>query len=298
MTKTLLAIGTVCTVLYTCNPMPNNKDQLKCDLIGSLSINRYAFIFGLFSITVITSTMPHTFLHFSESEHLKFRSDVHNKASNLGKQPFCDCVLCTERLVVIRFPILFSDAAHFRRANSIMRTSQGNVCAFLRPTPFRLTGKSLRSSRRSVSGIKRKGSSRHTNRQERRCVVMASSARGFGGFLANNSPVPNFRDPLPSPEAQCACGSEKPYRKCCRRFHTAQNSPPLSEELLRSRYSAYAYRLPSYIMKTTHPSLAELDRRNWKREILEFCREYQFVGGVDIIEQQMTGPYTTRILFR
>ncbi|PXF44623.1 hypothetical protein BWQ96_05618 [Gracilariopsis chorda] len=31
---------------------------------------------------------------------------------------------------------------------------------------------------------------------------------------------------------------------------------------------------------------------------MDFCRDYQFLGGVDIIEQQLTGPYTTRILFR
>ncbi|CAN8068341.1 unnamed protein product [Agarophyton chilense] len=108
----------------------------------------------------------------------------------------------------------------------------------------------------------------------------------------------NSRDRLPSPGAACACGSEKPYGNCCRRFHTAQSSPPLAEDLLRARYTAYAYKLPSYIMKTTHSSLSELDRRKWKREILEFCRDYQFLGGVDIIEQQSTGPYTTRILFR
>lgn len=51
-------------------------------------------------------------------------------------------------------------------------------------------------------------------------------------------------------------------------------------------------------MRTTHSSLSELDGRKWKREVLEFCRDYQFLGGVDIIEQQSTGPYTTRLLFR
>lgn len=119
---------------------------------------------------------------------------------------------------------------------------------------------------------------------------------GLSGFMQPS--YSNSRGPLPNPDTICACGSEKSYGKCCRRFHTAQSSPPLAEDLLRSRYSAYAYRLPSYIMKTTHSSLAELDRRKWKREIMGFCRDYKFVGGVDIIEQQLTGPYTTRILFR
>lgn len=167
--------------------------------------------------------------------------------------------------------------------------------AFLPPTALQ-----LRSRKELVSVAKSEAKPKFRKRtKQRRCVIVAANGQGgFGGFLANNFPNPNTRDSLPNSDAQCACGSERPYSKCCRRFHTAQSSPPMAEDLLRSRYSAYAYRLPSYIMKTTHPSLAELDRRVWKKEILEFCREYKFVGGVDIIEKQMTGPYTTRILFR
>lgn len=103
---------------------------------------------------------------------------------------------------------------------------------------------------------------------------------------------------LPTPDARCACGSVKPYGKCCRPYHTAQYIPSDAEELLRSRYSAYAYRLPSYIMKTTHASAIELDRGQWKREIMDFCKAYKFVGGVDLVEVQNPGPVTTRILFR
>lgn len=135
-------------------------------------------------------------------------------------------------------------------------------------------------------------------RTSKRCRIVAVNGRGFGGFLSKNAASTNEKDALPSPEAKCACGSDKSYGKCCRPFHTAQSTPQLAEDLLRSRYSAYAYRLPSYIMKTTHKSSAELDRRKWKREILDFCMEYQFVGGVDVIETQITGPQVTRILFR
>lgn len=135
--------------------------------------------------------------------------------------------------------------------------------------------------------------------KRKRGQIVATSSRGFGGFLSNSNSTPaNIRDVLPEPSSPCPCGSEKSYGRCCRRFHSGQSSPQGAEELLRSRYSAYAHRLPSYIMRTTHPSVAELDRRNWKKEILDFCMEYLFVGGVDIIEQQITGPYTTRILFR
>lgn len=126
-----------------------------------------------------------------------------------------------------------------------------------------------------------------------------TSTLGFGflsprrGELSSNS-----GKLLPSSDARCACGSDKPYGKCCRPYHTAQYIPSDAEELLRSRYSAYAYRLPSYIMKTTHTSAIELDRGQWKREIMDFCKDYKFVGGVDIVEVQNPGPITTRILFR
>lgn len=125
------------------------------------------------------------------------------------------------------------------------------------------------------------------------------SALGFGFLSPKRGELSsNTGKLIPSPEARCACGTDKPYGKCCRPYHTAQFIPSDAEELLRSRYSAYAYRLPSYIMKTTHTSAIELDRGQWKREIMDFCKEYRFVGGVDTVEVQNPGPVTTRILFR
>lgn len=172
-----------------------------------------------------------------------------------------------------------------------MRTSES---AFLPPAGWQL------GSQRLSLHVTRTVAGRKLNKRtkQQRLVIVATNARGFGGFLTNNFTSFNPRDSLPNPDTPCACGSDRPYGKCCRRFHTAQSTPPQADDLLRSRYSAYAYRLPSYIMKTTHSSLAELDRRVWKRDILEFCRDYKFIGGVDIMERQMTGPYTTRILFR
>lgn len=136
-----------------------------------------------------------------------------------------------------------------------------------------------------------------TERATRRKQVRL--ALGFGFLSPKRGELSsNTGNLLPSPDANCACASDKPYGKCCRRYHTAQSVPSEAEQLLRSRYSAYAYRLPSYIMKTTHSSAIELDRRQWKREIMDFCRDYRFVGGVDIVEVQNPGPTTTRILFR
>lgn len=123
----------------------------------------------------------------------------------------------------------------------------------------------------------------------------SGSGSGFGAFLQRSDDVIHK---LPADDVPCACASDKSYGQCCRKFHVAQTLPRLAVELLRSRYSAYAYRLPSYIMATTHKSTAEFDRRKWKTEIMNFCKRYQFVGGVDVIEQSMTGPTSTTILFR
>lgn len=123
---------------------------------------------------------------------------------------------------------------------------------------------------------------------------------GFGSFFrqdpanADDSEVSR----LPSPEAPCACNSGSSYVNCCRRFHTDAATPSTSADLLRARYSAYAYRLPAYIMRTTHESTAERDRRKWRSDIMEFACGYRFVDGLDIIDQNVTSADTTTIMFR
>lgn len=49
---------------------------------------------------------------------------------------------------------------------------------------------------------------------------------------------------------------------------------------MRSRYSAFALGLASYVIDTTHPegTSAEPDRAAWERSILEFARATDFVG--------------------
>lgn len=50
----------------------------------------------------------------------------------------------------------------------------------------------------------------------------------------------------------CPCYSGKPYTACCQPLHEGQAAPD-AERLMRSRYSAYALRLPDYILQTWHP---------------------------------------------
>jgi len=68
----------------------------------------------------------------------------------------------------------------------------------------------------------------------------------------------------------CPCLSGLPYDECCGAFHAGTYVPPTAERLMRSRFSAYAKDLPTYLLRTWHPSTrpAELvldPRTRWYR---------------------------------
>jgi SEC-C motif domain protein len=52
----------------------------------------------------------------------------------------------------------------------------------------------------------------------------------------------------------CPCGLSTPYGECCGRFHDGQRAAATAEQLMRSRYSAYAAGDRAYVMRTWHPS--------------------------------------------
>lgn len=54
----------------------------------------------------------------------------------------------------------------------------------------------------------------------------------------------------PSP---CPCGSGRPYADCCRQLHQGAVAAD-AEALMRSRYSAYVFKLEAYLRATWHPS--------------------------------------------
>lgn len=62
------------------------------------------------------------------------------------------------------------------------------------------------------------------------------------------------RDVLATP---CPCSSgaaDAPgYDACCGRFHRGAGRPATAEELMRSRYSAFALGLDDYVFTTWHP---------------------------------------------
>ena len=52
----------------------------------------------------------------------------------------------------------------------------------------------------------------------------------------------------------CPCCSGKEYKNCCEPFHLNKELPKTPEELMRSRYAAFAMVLPEYLVDTTHSS--------------------------------------------
>lgn len=51
----------------------------------------------------------------------------------------------------------------------------------------------------------------------------------------------------------CPCKSRNSYATCCMPYHHGKAKPTTAEQLMRSRYSAYFFRNPDYLVETTHP---------------------------------------------
>lgn len=54
---------------------------------------------------------------------------------------------------------------------------------------------------------------------------------------------------------ECPCGSGKPFSGCCELLISGKTAAQTAEQLMRSRYSAYATVAVDYLLKTTHPSI-------------------------------------------
>lgn len=56
----------------------------------------------------------------------------------------------------------------------------------------------------------------------------------------------------------CYCGNLKSYSDCCERFHLENDTAKTAEELMRSRYSAFATQNFTYLLKTQDPQTSQL----------------------------------------
>lgn len=67
----------------------------------------------------------------------------------------------------------------------------------------------------------------------------------------------------------CFCCSGKNFDECCQPFLDGTAKPQTAEELMRSRFSAYATLQIEYLLRSTHPSVRKFhnsaDIENWAR---------------------------------
>ena len=67
----------------------------------------------------------------------------------------------------------------------------------------------------------------------------------------------------------CYCCSNKKFEDCCQPFIGSIAKPSTAEELMRSRYSAYATVAVEYLLRSTHPSVRKFHDgesvENWAR---------------------------------
>jgi SEC-C motif domain protein len=71
----------------------------------------------------------------------------------------------------------------------------------------------------------------------------------------------------------CCCGSQKHYADCCEPLHLATQQAETPEQLMRSRYSAYALKNAKYIYQTY---ARDKQAENPINEIKEFATSCRF----------------------
>lgn len=57
----------------------------------------------------------------------------------------------------------------------------------------------------------------------------------------------------------CPCGSGRPYAACCGPLHARTRLAATPEELMRSRYAAFALGLEAHLLSTWHPRTRPAD---------------------------------------
>ncbi len=79
-------------------------------------------------------------------------------------------------------------------------------------------------------------------------------------------------------DSLCLCGSGQNYHRCCLPFHTRKTYPETAEQLMRSRYAAYALHLKNYLLETwdvsTRPGEIEFENGlAWKSLTINSCKK-------------------------
>lgn len=86
--------------------------------------------------------------------------------------------------------------------------------------------------------------------------------------------------------SECACGSGKEYSECCEPLIKGERKAETAEELLRSRYSAYAKVEADYLLNTLAPDQRENHDDEGTREWAEKSEWH----GLEILKTEAGGP--------
>mmetsp|Transcript_9342 Transcript_9342/g.21717 ORF Transcript_9342/g.21717 Transcript_9342/m.21717 type:complete len:247 (-) Transcript_9342:1686-2426(-) len=106
----------------------------------------------------------------------------------------------------------------------------------------------------------------------------AQTTKGFGAPPPTlEERLTSFKSRIPEDDsALCACDSGRPYTECCRPFHHGDRQCQTMLDVLRSRYSAFSYRIVDYVMESTHESC-----RDWRQDKVAWANDLDRSGMFD-----------------
>lgn len=90
--------------------------------------------------------------------------------------------------------------------------------------------------------------------------------------------------PRPAPDDRCPCLSGETFAACCGRFLAGAAEAPTAEQLMRSRYTAFAVGDAGYLLATWHPST-----RPAALDLDPGLRWYR----LDVVRRERGGPLDT-----
>ncbi len=83
----------------------------------------------------------------------------------------------------------------------------------------------------------------------------------------------------------CPCTSKKPYDRCCGPFHAGTAAPETAEQLMRSRFSAYAMTKVDYLI-ATRPEAKRAEEN--REELVQYCKSVSCVS-LKIVSKEKGG---------
>lgn len=131
----------------------------------------------------------------------------------------------------------------------------------------------------------RRKAGRSAGRQKRRAGPRFPSGRKFGAVHSSNE-VAAGRTSCDARSMRCPCGKQADYNACCGAFIQGWDLPSTAEELMRSRYSAYALGEIDYLVETHSPKPDRAGVEDW-------ARRAKFTG-LQIVSTKEGGPEDER----